>query len=217
MAMHWIGAGANLFEGGDLTQTDALGRKLLSDPAVHGAGGIANQFGDHPMQPRNPHAPSCQPHWPFVAGAGNPQQLQAWVAGPNSAGDALVIVSNLGPDEHPLKGTFRTECSGSHALSISFAELGLGDEAQYTVSVVWDGRAAALAPGGAGERLPSAGELTAGEVSAELGPVSHFPRVNTDSACKYTLALPRPTAARTAGLALQRHHCCSHCQLVLLF
>jgi hypothetical protein len=172
MAMHWIGAGANLFEGGDLTQIDALGRKLLSDPAMHGAGGIAAQFSDHPMQPRNPHALSCQTHWPFVAGAGNPQQLQAWIAGPNAAGDALVIVSNLGPDKHPhdpRKGTFRTKCNGSHTLSISFAELGLADEVQYEVSVVWDGRAVALAPSGA-NGLDGAGDTMAGEVSAELGP-----------------------------------------------
>ena len=39
------------------------------------------------------------------------------------------------------------------------------------------------------------------------GPVSHFLRVSIDSACKTVLALPRPTAAPTAALALQRHHC----------
>ena len=98
MAMHWVGAGANLLEGGDLAQADALGRKLLHDPAVHGVSGVADQFGGHPMQPRNPHAASCPPHWPFNPGAGNPQQLQAWIAGPSAAtgGDALVILSNLG-------------------------------------------------------------------------------------------------------------------------
>ena len=39
------------------------------------------------------------------------------------------------------------------------------------------------------------------------GPSRNFLRVNTDSACKTKLALPRPTAAPTAALALQRHHC----------
>jgi alpha-galactosidase len=196
MAMHWIGAGANLYEGGDLTQVDALGRKLLwADPAVHGgAGGIAEQFAEHPMQPRNPHSESCPPHWPFVAGAGNPQQLQAWIAGPNAAGDALVIVSNLGADEDEADegltegrsnkeeeggGTFRTKCAGSHKLSISFVELGLAAEAQYEMAIVWDGRAGAAAMrvsadselSGANEHLSGVvTKSTIGEVSVELGP-----------------------------------------------
>ena len=38
-------------------------------------------------------------------------------------------------------------------------------------------------------------------------PVSHFLRAKTDFACKTALALPRPTAARTAALTLQRHQC----------
>ena len=40
MAMYWIGAGANLFEGGDLTRMDSLGEKLLHDPAVYAPGGV---------------------------------------------------------------------------------------------------------------------------------------------------------------------------------
>jgi alpha-galactosidase len=166
MAMYWIGAGANLFEGGDLTQVDALGRTLLSDPAVHGSGGITDQFADHPMQPRNPHVAgnTCKPHWAFVAGGGQPQQLQAWIAGPNAVGDSLVIVSNLGPDERPIKGgTFQTECKGSHTLSISFAELGLpAASAGYNVSVVWDGRDM--------DGVLVAREVASTEVTAKLGP-----------------------------------------------
>ena len=34
-------------------------------------------------------------------------------------------------------------------------------------------------------------------VGAARGPVSHFLRVKTDTACKTALALPRPTAAPT--------------------
>ena len=164
------GAGANAFEGGDLEQIDTLGRRLLRDPDVHGAGGVADQFSDHPMQPRNPHGESCPPHWPFTAGAGNPQQLQTWIAGPNTAGDALVILSNLGPDEHardPRRATFHTACTGTHHLSITFAELGLADAAaQYEVTVVWDGRAAAAAP----SSPPLPGVSAAREVSVALGP-----------------------------------------------
>ena len=47
----------------------------------------------------------------------------------------------------------------------------------------------------------------ASEDDCVTGPSRNFLRVNTDSACKTKLALPRPTAAPTAALALQRHHC----------
>ena len=63
-------------------------------------------------------------------------------------------------------------------------------------------------------------EGTAGIVRLAVGcatrPVSHFLRVKTDSACNTALAPSRPTAAPTAALALQRHHCCSHCHLAPL-
>ena len=36
MAIHWIGAGANLITGSDLTHLDELGRKLLYDEEVMG-------------------------------------------------------------------------------------------------------------------------------------------------------------------------------------
>ena len=149
-AMMWIGAGANLLEGGDLTQMDELGEKLLYDPRVHGAGGIVDRFGEHPMQPRNPKQPlNCPSHWPWRVGGANPQQLQAWIAGPNAAGDALVILSNFGPDEYPrtgpgASGTFMTRCAGNLRVQISYQELGLAvgnsSYATYDVSVVWDGR-----------------------------------------------------------------------------
>ena len=44
--------------------------------------------------------------------------------------------------------------------------------------------------------------------TTRLGPSRISPCVlKTASACTTALALPRPTAARTAALALQRHHC----------
>ena len=50
--------------------------------------------------------------------------------GPNTVGDALVVLSNLGPDERPrtgknTSGTFLTECSGRQPVQISLRELGL--------------------------------------------------------------------------------------------
>ena len=147
MAMHWIGAGANIFEGGDLAQMDNLGEQLLYDPRIYATGGVVERFNMHPMQPRNPKpAVGCPSHWPWRAGGGNPQQLQAWIAGPNTVGDALVILSNLGPDEHPRTGpgktgTFMTQCMGTLRLQISFRELGLEvGNSSYHVSIVWDGR-----------------------------------------------------------------------------
>eukprot|EP00037_Helgoeca_nana_P000273 m.20943 g.20943 ORF g.20943 m.20943 type:complete len:598 (+) comp10342_c0_seq1:35-1828(+) len=143
MALHWIAAGANLLEGGDLTQIDPLGRQLLFDPALRA---VAAQFNDHPMQPRNPRSePWCQPPWPWTAGGTNPQQLQTWIVGPNARGDALVLLANLGPDEHPRtgpskSGTFRTECNGTRRVLISLTELGLPVRSIYSTAVVWDGR-----------------------------------------------------------------------------
>ena len=48
-----------------------------------------------------------------------------------------------------------------------------------------------------------------GDRKLESRPVSHFLRVQAlaGPACKTVLALPRPTAAPTAALALRRHHC----------
>ncbi len=180
MAMHWIGAGANLFEGGDLTQMDKLGEKLLYDSRVYGEGGILDQFSKHPMQPRNPQPPrDCPSRWPWRAGGGNPQQLQAWIAGPNAAGDALVILSNLGPDEHPrtgpgTTGTFMTQCAGNLRLQISYRELGLpGNSSSYNASIVWDGRDLGLGHNWRPDRqrqTASAQALGGEGLAEELGP-----------------------------------------------
>ena len=62
--------------------------------------------------------------------------------------------------------------------------------------------------GGRGAVSPNAGECTSGCGQLHKGPSdSHFLRVHTDSACKTALALPCPTAAPTAALAPQSHHC----------
>lgn len=57
MAMHWLGAGANLLEGGDMTQIDSLGTELLFGAKYRS---VSNAFGNYPMRPRNPISlPSC--------------------------------------------------------------------------------------------------------------------------------------------------------------
>ena len=86
--------------------------------------------------------------------------------GPNTAGDALVVLSNLGPDERPrtgknTSGTFLTECSGRQPVQISLRELGLRETVFYHTSVVWDGRT---------QHKPAAWLGGEAGLSAELGP-----------------------------------------------
>ena len=86
--------------------------------------------------------------------------------GPNTAGDALVVLSNLGPDERPrtgphTTGTFLTECSGRQPVQISLRELGLRETISYHTSVVWDGRT---------QHKPAAWLGVEAGLSAELGP-----------------------------------------------
>lgn len=50
-AIHWLGAGANLITGSDLTRIDMLGRELLFDPEALSAAAFTGKF---PIQPRNP-------------------------------------------------------------------------------------------------------------------------------------------------------------------
>ena len=52
---HWIGAGAQLVTGSDLTRLDTLGRELLGGAEALALAGITAQF---PMQPRNPAQPA---------------------------------------------------------------------------------------------------------------------------------------------------------------
>ena len=147
-------------------------------------GGVSEHFSNHPMQPRNPHTgPWCEPPWKWTAGAGRPQQLQVWIAGPNTAGGALVILTNVGPDEHPhtrpeKSGTFLTTWTGI-ACRWNFNQLiqwcieALGTLFSNKTIRVWltvvnlivshsmsDGRAA----------RPPAAPLPPGKLSAELGP-----------------------------------------------
>lgn len=118
---HWLGAGANLILGSDLTQTDELGWKLLTS---HQSTAAANFFAKYPMQPRNP-------------GTGNnlAQQLQAWIGGPRADGrEAYVLIANYGPDQG--SGGFGTQLYGKQAVTVSLASLGLGNS-QWTFTDVW--------------------------------------------------------------------------------
>ncbi|KAI1410421.1 hypothetical protein F5Y13DRAFT_74030 [Hypoxylon sp. FL1857] len=85
----WTCAGANLMNGCDMTKVNDLSKKLLTDPEVLD---VAAFTADYPMVPQNP-SNNTEPGWP------NAFQLQAWIAGPNDAGTAVVVLSNLGLDE----------------------------------------------------------------------------------------------------------------------
>ncbi|KAJ7625904.1 family 27 glycoside hydrolase [Roridomyces roridus] len=106
----WLGAGANLILGSDLTKVDALGRMLTTHPEVLDAAGFTA-------------------NWPMVPklNSGAPSQLQAWIAGPNSAGtgaEAVVVLSNLGPDLG--QGAFGTQLNGTQGVGATLAQLGIG-------------------------------------------------------------------------------------------
>ncbi|KAK6957705.1 hypothetical protein Daesc_000493 [Daldinia eschscholtzii] len=116
---HWLGAGANLIVGSDLTSLDGLGLNLLTNP---NAIAIADFTAHYPMQPRNP-----------GSGLANSQQLQAWIAGPDASGAAVVIIANYGPDEG--QGGFGTSLSGMQTISVSWDDLGINGT--FDVHDVW--------------------------------------------------------------------------------
>lgn len=81
-AIHWLGAGANLITGSDLTRIDTLGKELLFNEEAISTAAFTAQF---PMQPRNP-----------GTGGNDAKQLQAWIAGPNGS-TAVVCVLPSSP------------------------------------------------------------------------------------------------------------------------
>jgi alpha-galactosidase len=77
---HWIGAGANLILGSDLTQLDALGLRLLQDPTANKIADFSARF---PMRP-------------LIGNdnMGKGSQFQWWVAGPDGAGQIALLAAN---------------------------------------------------------------------------------------------------------------------------
>ena len=118
---HWLGAGANLIIGGDLTQIDSLGSKLVTSS---GSIAASNFFAQYPMQPRNP-------------GTGNnlARQLQAWIGGP-SPNEAYVLVVNYGPDEG--SGGFGTNLTSTQKVTVSLKDLGIAGK-RWMFTDIWQG------------------------------------------------------------------------------
>ncbi|KAI1776954.1 glycoside hydrolase family 27 protein [Hypoxylon cercidicola] len=118
---HWIGAAANLILGSDLTNLNNFGLNLLTNA---NAMAVASFTARHPMQPRNP-------------GTGNnsSQQLQAWIAGPDASGTAVVVITNYGPDQG--QGGYGTSLPGMQTVNVSWDDLGISGT--FNVRDVWAG------------------------------------------------------------------------------
>ncbi|KAK5998036.1 Alpha-galactosidase 3 [Cladobotryum mycophilum] len=134
---HWIGASANLIVGSDLTNLDAVGLNLLTNKD---ALAVADFTANYPMQPRNP-----------GTGGQAAKQLQAWIAGPDASGKAVVVLANYGPDGG--QGGFGGGSNGVQTVSASWGDLGISGA--YNVHDVWNNK--------------SLGRQTS-NISARLGP-----------------------------------------------
>ncbi|TAQ90988.1 hypothetical protein B7494_g720 [Chlorociboria aeruginascens] len=154
MAEHWIGAGANLISGSDLTHLDPLGMELLYNTEAMDVAAFTAQY---PMQPRNPLGST-------TVGGNAAEQLQAWIAGPNST-TAVVILANYGPDPCLSGGctpTYGTSLSDTQLVNITLTDLGIGG-ASWSVRRVWGG-------GGAGGPDHSTIGVTDQVMASNLGP-----------------------------------------------
>ncbi|KAI1324471.1 glycoside hydrolase [Xylariaceae sp. FL0255] len=102
-------------------QPGRFGLNLLTNTA---ALAVADFTASFPMQPRNP-----------GTGAQSAQQLQAWIAGPSSAGEAAVVIANYGPDEG--QGGFGTSLTGTQTITVTWEDLGISGS--FDVLDVWAG------------------------------------------------------------------------------
>lgn len=119
---HWLGAGANLILGNDMTTLDDFGKSLLTNTQALQVADFTAQF---PMQPRNP-----------GSGGQNAAQLQAWIAGPSPSGEAVVVLTNLGPDNG--QGGFNTQTSGVQTVAATWGDLGISG--QFNVEDIWNNK-----------------------------------------------------------------------------
>ncbi|KAH8130173.1 hypothetical protein ACSS6W_005462 [Trichoderma asperelloides] len=119
---HYIGAGANLILGSDLTHLDKFGVNLITNKAAQA---VATFTAQYPMQPRNP-----------GTGGQDSQQLQAWIAGPAPNGQAVVVLANYGPDLG--QGGFNGTSTDVELVSASWKDLGI--KGTYRVRDVWNNK-----------------------------------------------------------------------------
>ncbi|KAL7809592.1 glycoside hydrolase family 27 protein [Trichoderma gracile] len=157
VAIHWIGAGANQITGSDLSQLDTLGRELLYDPELLS---VAEFTAQYPMQPKNPFGTTSP-------GSQASEQLQAWVAGPNTDNkNAVVILANYGPNLG--QGGFGENLQGVQLVNISLSLLGIA-EGQPNGAPGWSVRRV-LGGGGSGGEDHSDLGTTSSSIASFLGP-----------------------------------------------
>lgn len=82
---HWIGSGANLILGSDMTKLDDLGLYMLQSDQFNW---IADNFANT---------------WPMIPTVGNDNldqgsRFQTWVGGPDDSGNALFVIVDYGDD-----------------------------------------------------------------------------------------------------------------------
>ena len=122
---HWIGAGANLIIGSNMTNLDEFGLALLTNER---ALEIANNFTvKFPMLP--------------TQGNKNPshgRQGQVWIAGPSDDTDvAVILIANYGNSgNNNLFDPIPTQ--GSWFYNFTLSQIGLDAEATYSVENVWN-------------------------------------------------------------------------------
>lgn len=157
VAIHWIGAGANQITGSDLSQLDTLGQELLYDSEFLS---VADFTAQYPMQPKNPFG-TANP------GSQASEQLQAWIAGPDTNNqNAVVVLSNYGPDLG--QGGFGTSLQGVQLVNISFSLLGIA-QGQPNGSPAWSIRRV-LGGGGSGGPDHSTIGTSSSFIASNLGP-----------------------------------------------
>ncbi|KAH7051347.1 family 27 glycoside hydrolase [Macrophomina phaseolina] len=120
---HWIGAGANLFLGSDLTAIDAFGKSLLTNPL---ANEIANFTAAYPMVPTRGNTNEQKG-----------QQTQVWIAGPDGeSGVVVVLLANYGANgDNDLFES--TPDDADQRITLSPKELGLTSSGYYSIEDVW--------------------------------------------------------------------------------
>jgi alpha-galactosidase len=156
-AIHWIGAGANLIAGSDMTRLDTLGKELLFNPEAMDIAAFTAQY---PMQPRNPQG------W-GTAGGSDAMQLQAWIAGPNEQNEAVVVLANYGPDPCLNGGcdkTYGLDWGDVHNVDATLEDLGLASiSGSWDVKRIWGG-------GGSGGNDHADVYRITGRIECNLGP-----------------------------------------------
>lgn len=157
VAIHWVGAGANLITGSDMTKIDTLGQTLLYDTEFMS---MAAFTANYPMQPKNPFG-TTQP------GSQAAEQLQAWIAGPDSTNqNAIVVLANYGPDQG--QGGFGSSLQGTQFVNVSLGLLGIAS-GQPNGHASWNVRRVL---GGGGQGGPDHSDLgvTTSYIASNLGP-----------------------------------------------